>query len=82
MNSGVYGWHGDDRLHQVYKFDSRGAPVPHAYVTTVSPKSVRTQIEFGEHESAVLVPVPVFLASAKAVIGGTRTRSGAVGDFP
>ena len=80
MNSGVYGWQGDDRLHQVQKFDGRGAPALHDFVTTVSPPSgragskvkgqaagVRTELELAEHESAVIEPIPTRLVASSPV---------------
>ena len=62
MNSGVYGWHGDDRLHLVHKFDGRGAPAPNDFFTTVgSGPDVRTALEFQTTESAVIEPIPARL---------------------
>jgi len=58
MNSGVYGWPGDRRLHLVHKFDARGAPVAHDYVTTVDARGVRTDLRLATHESAVIEPIP------------------------
>ena len=75
MNSGVYGWPatrtagkpGDRSLHAVYKFDDRGAPVSHDYITTVDNASVRTELNFGKNESAVIEPIPVTLEASAPV---------------
>ena len=61
MNSGVYGWPNNPSLHRVFKFDNRGAPAAHDYVTTVDRGAVRTELSFATHESAVIEPVPVTL---------------------
>jgi len=63
MNSGTYEWPGERNLHKVFKFDGRGAPMAHAFVTTVDSGGVRTELAFAEHESAVIEPIPVTLAS-------------------
>ncbi len=65
MNSGVYGWDGISDLHAVFKFDDRGAPAPHDFVTTVDKSGVRTELEFSKNESAVIEPIPVSLEAAK-----------------
>jgi len=67
MNSGVYGWHGKRDLHVIYKYDERGAPVAHNYMTTIDHSGVRTDLDFQTHESAVIEPVPVQLETASAV---------------
>jgi len=67
MNSGVYGWPDNDDLHFIHKFDARGTPVSHDFVTTVDSSGVRTEIDFATHESAVIVPVPANLVSAAPV---------------
>jgi len=61
MNSGVYGWRGDRRLHRVHKFDNRGAPVSFDDITTVDEAGVRTELDFRKNESAVIEPIPVWL---------------------
>ncbi len=61
MNSGVYGWHGDQLLHLVHKFDGRGAPAPNDFLTTVDPAGVRTELDLQTNESAVIEPLPVRL---------------------
>ena len=63
MNSGVYGWPGDHSLHVVYKFDARGMPVSHTFLTTVDRDEVRTGLNFSKFESAVIEPIPVTLES-------------------
>ena len=67
MNSGVYGWHGDRRLHAVYKFDGRGAPVRNDFVTTVGRADVRTEVELGEGECAIIEPIPMTLEAGTPV---------------
>ena len=67
MNSGVYGWPGKRDLHVVHKFDDRGAPVSHDFITTVDKESVRTELEFRKHESAVIEPIPVTLEAGAPV---------------
>ena len=67
MNSGVYGWPGDDQLHQVYSFDPRGALVPNRFLTTIEQGEVRTQLDFEPNESAVIVPIPVQVDSGGPV---------------
>jgi len=63
MNPGIYGWHGSGDLHFVSKFDARGAPAPHDYLTTIDTGAdpVRTELNFSQDESAVVVPIPVSL---------------------
>ena len=67
MNSGVYGWAGKRDLHLIHKFDSRGVPISPDSVTTVDERNVRTELQLGEHESAVIEPIPAVLESAAAV---------------
>jgi len=67
MNSGVYGWPADRSLHQVFKFDDRGAPTSHDYITTVDSASVRTELKFRKNESAVIEPIPVTLEASAPV---------------
>jgi len=67
MNSGVYGWHGDRRLHLVYGFDARGAPFEHNFVTTVDKVGVRSEMIFEEDQSAVIEPIPVELHASSPI---------------
>ena len=67
MNSGVYGWTDNPELHLIHKFDSRGAPATHTYLTTVDSSGVRSELEFAEQESAVIEPIPVTLQAASPV---------------
>ncbi len=67
MNSGVYGWDGKRDLHLVYKYDERGAPVSHDFMTTVDKTSVRTELNFAKNESAVIEPIPVGLETSTPV---------------
>jgi len=67
MNSGVYGWRGKRDLHMVYKFDDRGAPVSHDFITTVDKAGVRTELRFRKNESAVIEPIPVSIETDSPV---------------
>ena len=67
MNDGVYGWPGNDQLHQVHAFDPRGVQVRNRYVTTVDDDGVRTELALGENESAVIEPIPVYVEAATPV---------------
>ena len=67
MNSGVYGWLGDRRLHEIHKFNGRGAPEPNDFLTTVDGDEVRTELNFGKNESAVIEPISVQLESNSPV---------------
>ncbi len=67
MNSGVYGWPEDRLLHRVYKFDARGQQPAHSFFTTVDSDGVRTELEFGKNESAVIEPIPVTLEASAPV---------------
>ncbi len=67
MNSGVYGWPGDRKLHLVHKYDERGAEAPHDCVTTVDRDGVRTELEFARDESAVIEPIPVSLEATAPI---------------
>lgn len=61
MNSGVYGWPGDNSLHFCYKYDPRGVSVIPDFVTTVDGKGVRTLVSLGDQESAVVKKIPVYM---------------------
>jgi hypothetical protein len=63
MNSGVYGWRDDRRLHQIYKFDNRGTLCAHTFTTTIDSDSVRSELHLGTDESAVIEPIPVRIQS-------------------
>lgn len=67
MNSGVYGWPGNRSLHMVYKFDARGAPASHDFITTLDKTGSRTELKLNEHESAVIEPIPVVLTTDATV---------------
>ena len=67
MNNGIYGWEDNNELHLVHKYDSRGATTAHAYLTTADTDGVRTQLNFAEHESAVIEPIPVTLDTTSPV---------------
>ncbi len=65
--SGVYGWHGDRSLHIVYLYDARGALIRSSFTTTVDDSSVRTDVGLERDQAAVVVKVPVTVASAVPV---------------
>ena len=67
MNSGVYGWADDQRLHAVHAFDARGKMISNPYMTTVGPEGVRTELVFSDNESAVVEPIPVRLEAERPV---------------
>ena len=69
MNAGNYGWPTETKLHLVHRFDGRGAPASHEFVTTVDAGAnpVRTELPLGVDESAVVEPIPVTLTSASTV---------------
>jgi hypothetical protein len=67
MNNGVYGWQGDKNMHMVYKYDDRGAPAAHDYITTVDADSVRTELNFAKNESAVIEPIPIWVTCSSPV---------------
>ena len=67
MNSGVFGWHGNRDLHVVHKYDQRGTPAAHDYLTTIDRSGVRTELEFNTNESAVIEPVPISLKTDSPV---------------
>ena len=66
MNSGIYGWTGDNDLHLVHKFDARGAPAHHEFLTTIG-GDVRTELTFLENESAVLEQIPLTVTATSTV---------------
>lgn len=66
-NPGVYGWPGSRDLHLVRKFDARGVPAAHSYLTTVDAGSVRTELRFEKNESAVIEKIPVQIEAAAPV---------------
>ena len=55
---GVYGWLGDRRLHRVYRSDARGILVPHHNYSTADATGVRTPLQLGENEAAVIERIP------------------------
>ena len=65
--SGVYGWAETADLCMIYHYDGRGVRAPHDFVTTVDTSGARTQVELGEHESAVLERIPVSFYTQKPV---------------
>jgi len=67
MNPGVYGWPGGTALHRVRRFDSRGAPAPHDFISTVDSDGVRTRLDLPPGNSAVLDAIPARLTAGSVV---------------
>ncbi|MGD9496406.1 MAG: LamG-like jellyroll fold domain-containing protein [Armatimonadota bacterium] len=67
MNSGVYGWAGSSRLHQGFRYNTLGMPVPAEFVTSVDRSGVRTLVELEREESAVIRHIPVELRADEPV---------------
>ena len=67
MHSGVYGWRDDRDLHFAYRYDGRGVPVPHDFLTTVDAEGVRTDIVLKKSECAVLKKIPITLRSRSPI---------------
>ena len=65
--TGVHGWPEDHRLHLVRRYDGRGLPMPHAFLTTADGDGVRTELALGEHESAVITPIPAQMVAPSPV---------------
>jgi len=64
---GLYGWHGDNQLHFAYLYDSRGVRIPHAFLTTVDPAGVRTQVDLAKDQCAVVKKTPLTIRSVAPV---------------
>jgi hypothetical protein len=67
MNSGVYGWPGDLRLHIVRLFDARGRLTTSRFLTTVDAAGTRTQIDLAEGQTAIVGKLPVALHAENPV---------------
>jgi len=67
LHSGVYGWQASRDLHLAYRYDARGHAVPAGFVTAVDATSVRTRIDLGEDETAILVRIPVTVRCAAPI---------------
>jgi hypothetical protein len=67
MNGGVYGWHGNADLHQVWLFDGRGAVADHAFLSTVDRDGARTELPLEREQTAVVRRLPVRLETATPV---------------
>jgi len=67
LRSGVYGWPGSAGLHQAWRYDARGYPVPHTFLTTVDAAGARTEIALAKDESAALRRLPVDLETKAPV---------------
>ena len=67
MNSGVYGWTGDRRLHLVRLFDARGRMTSHRLLSTTDAGGTRTQVDLVTGQTAIVVKLPVALQSSRPV---------------
>jgi hypothetical protein len=67
MHSGLYGWHGNKDLHFVYLYDTRGACIPHSFLTTVDAAAVRTQVDLAKDQCAVVKRIPLGIQSTTSV---------------
>ncbi|NUQ62794.1 MAG: hypothetical protein HUU20_09910 [Pirellulales bacterium] len=67
MHPGLYGWPGDRQLHFAHRYDSRGVQVAHAFLTTVDSAGVRTQVDLGKNECAVIKRIPLTIESSSPV---------------
>lgn len=70
MNDGVYAFPGaidGNKLHLIRKFDGRGAPSAHDFITTSDTGGVRSEIDLAENESAVIEVVPATIRSNSPV---------------
>jgi hypothetical protein len=78
MNSEMYGWHGNDHLHQVHKFDGQGAAALEFYVGSSWPDwknppgyqstvGTTTQVRAVTEETGVLT-VPLNLTGPVEVV--------------
>ena len=67
MRPGIYGWRGDRQLHFVHLYDCRGVHIPHDFVTTVDATGVRTRVELGRQQCAVVKRIPISVESAGPV---------------
>ena len=59
--------HGDKNLHFAYRYDGRGWPVSHEFITTVDADSVRTELKLKRTESAVVKKIPIRLRAQNSV---------------
>lgn len=67
MHPGLYGWHNDAQLHFVYCYDARGVRIPHDFITTAGPQGVRTHLDLGKSQCAVVKKIPLTVRSAAVV---------------
>ncbi len=67
MNSGTYGWPDAREVHAVYRYDSRGRRIAHAFITTADADSVRTAVVLAQGEAAVIERVPVQIEAREPV---------------
>jgi len=77
-HSGIYGWRDSADLHFVHRYDGRGYPIRHEFLTTVDQDGVRTRVALGERETAVVKRIPVTL-HAEGVTNVICTRYDATG---
>jgi hypothetical protein len=67
MRPGIYGWRGDRQLHFVHLYDCRGVQIPHGFPTTIDSTGVRTRVELGRQQCAVVKKLPITVESAGPV---------------
>jgi len=67
MLSGVYGWAGSRDIHVIHRFDALGRRAADASVCTADGMSVRSEIELGANESAVIQRLGVQLLCDRPV---------------
>lgn len=65
--SGVFGWPGEHNLHQVLRYDGRGALTRAEALTTVDAVDARTELSLGDRETAVIEKLPIWLETAGSV---------------
>jgi hypothetical protein len=67
--SGVYGWPGDGSLARVFHYDGRGQLRGNRSIACIERDQVRTRLDLGENEAAVLERIPVIARSPRPVCG-------------
>lgn len=67
IHPGIYGWRENGDLHFGYLYDDRGHLTRHDFVTTVDSTGVRTQVELGADQIAILKRIPITLKTSSAV---------------
>ena len=68
MLPGVYGWPGEPNLHLVHRYDARGGLTPYTTLSTVDADGVRSRLDLGTNESAVVEKLPIVLRTDGAPV--------------